>query len=211
MTKKIDVLDICALLALFVLLAFAASGCCGVFQPQQQTPAQISYDAEKMHVDTAFDVIEKEVEKSIETKKAAQITTESAHAIDTPRKDVPANNQPPETKHAASKTETQISAVPVVENSEPENIKDESSEEKSNFGDLVLQYRDWLFFLAYCAVSLLAAWYFKRTGKNSETLQQIETTVGQRLTFKHRALFRVLRFIYRRKAAKKQEQKEAGK
>ena len=75
------------------------------------------------------------------------------------------------------------------------------------FGDAVLKYADWLYFVVYCILALLMAWYIKKTGQQNETLQQISNTVSARLTFKHRVLFRILRFIYRKKKKKKEEKK----
>ena len=74
-------------------------------------------------------------------------------------------------------------------------------------GDAILKYADWLYFAAYCALALIMAWYVRKTGRQNETLQKISDTVSGRLTFKHRMLFRILRFIYRKKKKKQEEKK----
>lgn len=74
-------------------------------------------------------------------------------------------------------------------------------------GDAILKYADWLYFAAYCALALIMAWYVRKTGQQNETLQKISDTVSGRLTFKHRMLFRILRFIYRKKKKKQEEKK----
>ena len=74
-------------------------------------------------------------------------------------------------------------------------------------GDAVLKYADWLYFVLYCVLALIMAWYVKKTGQQNETLQKISDTVSGRLTIKHRMLFRILRFIYRKKKKKQEEKK----
>ena len=74
-------------------------------------------------------------------------------------------------------------------------------------GDSILKNADWLYFAAYCLLAMIMAWYAKKTGKQSETLQKINDTVSGRLTFRHRMLFRILRFIYRKKKKKQEEKK----
>ena len=75
------------------------------------------------------------------------------------------------------------------------------------FDDVVLKYADWLYFAIYCVLAAIMAWYVRKTGRQNETLQKISDTVSSRLTLKHRLLFRILRFIYRKKK-KKQEKKK---
>lgn len=219
MTKKIDGSDIVALVMLAALLWFAPG--CGMLQPR--TPQEITTEAERINIDTAFDVIEKEVATAIDAKNATQAPTNTARASAEAGKAVSTNIQTPENNRAENGLKTQITTVAKSENQtggesitksgDPDEDSESqtcSTEDENDIGDIVLENRDWLFFLAYCAISLLAAWYLKRTGTNSETLQKITETVGARLSFKHRALFRVLRFIYRRKKIKKDQQRKDG-
>lgn len=80
-------------------------------------------------------------------------------------------------------------------------------QQRDAIGDAILKYADWLYFAAYCGLALIMAWYVKKTGQQNETLQKISDTVSSRLTFKHRMLFRILRFIYRKKKKKQEEKK----
>ena len=80
-------------------------------------------------------------------------------------------------------------------------------QQRDAIGDAILKYADWLYFAAYCGLALIMAWYVKKTGQQNETLQKISDTVSGRLTFKHRMLFRILRFIYRKKKKKQEEKK----
>ena len=75
--------------------------------------------------------------------------------------------------------------------------------ELSKFDKMIFKYADWLYFAAYCIVVMIAGWYVGKTGRQSETLQQIENTISGKLKYKHKLIFRILRYIYKRKKVKK--------
>ena len=125
--------------------------------------------------------------------RAAEVKQEEA-ALDLIEKKI---TQPDGVKKAESQPQKAPNTVPAPAPDQQRDV----------IGDAILKYADWLYFIAYCAVALIMAWYVKKTGRQNETLQQISNTVSARLTFKHRLLFRILRFIYGKKKKKQEEKK----
>lgn len=73
---------------------------------------------------------------------------------------------------------------------------------EKDIGKIILDYANWIYLAVLCVVSLIGGWYFKRTGKKSETLQKIEETVNQRLPWKQRIVFKIIKWIYRNRKKK---------
>lgn len=121
------------------------------------------------------------------TRSTAAIQEDAA--LDLIEKRIAESSRPPAADpEAAAKPDQPAAEAPAAEIRKPDAA-----------GDAILKYADCLYFAAYCLLALLAAWYIRQTGRQSETLQQISDIISRRLTIKYRILFRILRRICRRK------------
>ena len=80
----------------------------------------------------------------------------------------------------------------------------ESAEEKEldPIINTLLEYGDWFYFGGYCLLALVMAWFVKKSGQQSQTFQQIQTAISNRLPLKHRLIYRILRYFYKKKVEK---------
>ena len=86
---------------------------------------------------------------------------------------------------------------------QPTPTPPQSQPGQTDWGDWILQYREWGYLVLYVIASWIGSWYFGRTGERSDTLDTIQEAAEGRLGRRQRFAAWLIRFLSRKKRSKR--------